>query len=74
MVKSKSLVMITALMLAGCAAPKPQPELNKLHNQVGKLNTEMRQLTQQASSLEQQNMLNSTSDQGPGYCQPPIQR
>ena len=64
MVKSKPLVLITALMLAGCAAPKQQPELNKLHNQVGKLNSEMRQLTQQASSLEQQNLLNSTSDQG----------
>lgn len=58
------LLLIAALMLAGCAAPKQQPELNKLHNQVGKLNAEMRQLTQQAASLEQQNMLNSTSDQG----------
>lgn len=62
--KKKPLLLVAALMLAGCAAPKQQPELNKLHNQVGKLNTEMQQLTQQAASLEQQNMLNSTLNQG----------
>lgn len=62
--KMKSVGLLVAVMLAGCAAPTQQPELNKLHNQVGQLNTEMRQLTTQAASLEQQNMLNSGSKRG----------
>ncbi|MDW8845877.1 DUF3251 domain-containing protein [Erwinia sp. MMLR14_017] len=63
-VKMKPLWVMVAVMLAGCTAPAQQPELNKLHNQVGKLNSEMRQLTTQAASLEQQNMLNSSSENG----------
>lgn len=60
----KPLILLAAILLASCASPEQQTELNKLHGKVGKLNNEMQQLTQQASSLEQQNMLNSTSNQG----------
>lgn len=51
-------VLSSVLLLAGCAAPK-SPAVNQLHNEVGKLNQEMRQLTSQATALEQQNQLNS---------------
>lgn len=60
----KPLILLAAVLLASCASPQQQTELNKLHGKVGKLNNEMKQLTEQASSLEQQNMLNSTSNQG----------
>ncbi len=53
-----------SLLLVSCASPQQQPEINRLNNQVGKLNTEMRQLTQQATALTRQNMLNSHSTQG----------
>lgn len=52
------------LLLAGCASTPPQPKLNQLHNEVGKLTQEMRQLTNQAAALEQQGNLNSGSAQG----------
>jgi len=50
-------MLAMVIMLAGCAAPK-QPAVNKLHNEVGQLNQELRQLTDQASVLEQQRLLN----------------
>jgi len=62
--EKKIVLLLAALLLAGCATPRQQSELNKLHNQVGKLNSEMRQLTQQASALTQQTRLNSNSTQG----------
>lgn len=52
------------LLLAGCASTPPQPKINQLHNEVGKLSQEMRQLTTQASALEKQGHLNSGSTQG----------
>lgn len=52
------------LLLAGCAATPPQPKISQLHNEVGKLSQEMRQLTNQASALERQGNLNSGSAQG----------
>lgn len=64
----KPLILLAAVLLASCASPQQQTELNKLHGKVGKLNNEMKQLTEQASSPEQQNMLNSTSNQGAGCC------
>ncbi|WP_158783335.1 DUF3251 domain-containing protein [Pantoea sp. BAV 3049] len=63
-VMRKPVLLVAALLLAGCATPSQQPELNKLHTQVGKLNGELRQLTQQATALTQQNMLNTNSTQG----------
>ncbi|WP_072133186.1 DUF3251 domain-containing protein [Winslowiella iniecta] len=51
-------MLAMVILLAGCAAPK-QPAVNKLHNEVGKLNQELRQLTDQASVLEQQRLLNN---------------
>lgn len=62
-IKRKNLLLITAL-LAGCASPSKQSDLNKLHKQVGQLNSEMHQLTRQATALTQQNMLNTHSTQG----------
>lgn len=61
---NNSLLLIAVLMLTDCAAPRQQLALKELHNQVGQLNAEMRQLTQHASSIEQQNRLNSGSEQG----------
>lgn len=59
------LLLITALLaLAGCSSTPSQPKLNQLHNEVGKLNKEMRQLTRQAGAVEQQGLLNSGSTQG----------
>lgn len=52
------------MLLAGCASTPPQPKLNQLHNEVGKLTQEMRQLTNQAAALEKQGNLNSGSAQG----------
>ncbi|QGU88690.1 DUF3251 domain-containing protein [Erwinia sorbitola] len=52
------------LLLAGCASTPPQPKLTQLHNEVGKLTQQMRQLTSQAAALEQQGNLNSGSTQG----------
>lgn len=52
------------LLLAGCASTPPQPKINQLHNEVGKLTQEMRKLTKQAAALEQQGNLNSGSAQG----------
>lgn len=52
------------LLLAGCAATPPQPKINQLHNEVGKLTQEMRKLTDQAAALEKQGNLNSGSAQG----------
>lgn len=52
------------LLLAGCASTPPQPKLNQLHNEVGKLTQQMRQLTNQAAALEKQGNLNSGSTQG----------
>lgn len=60
----KPVLLVAALLLAGCATPSQQPELTRLHNQVGKLNGEMRQLTQQATALTRQNRLNTNSTQG----------
>lgn len=60
----KLSLLSSLLVLAGCAATPPQPKLNQLHNEVGKLSQEMRQLTAQASALEQQGHLNSGSTQG----------
>ena len=54
----KAALLAMVIMLAGCAAPKP-PAVNQLHNEVGKLNQELRQLTDQASMLEQQRLLNN---------------
>lgn len=51
------------ILLAGCASPKP-PAVNKLHNEIGKLNQQMRQLTDEATAVEQQNQLNSSGAQG----------
>lgn len=51
-------MLTSVLLLAGCAAPE-KPAVNQLHNEVGKLNQEIRQLTTQATVLEQQNQLNS---------------
>ncbi|MCU5772036.1 DUF3251 domain-containing protein [Erwiniaceae bacterium BAC15a-03b] len=56
-------MLTSVLLLSGCAAPKP-PAVDKLHNEVGKLNQQMRQLTAQATVLEQQNQLNSGAPQG----------
>ncbi|WP_379890819.1 hypothetical protein [Erwinia mallotivora] len=39
-IKRINLLLITAL-LAGCASPSKQSDLNKLHKQVGQLNSEM---------------------------------
>ncbi|MEM6160561.1 DUF3251 domain-containing protein [Erwinia sp. P6884] len=61
---TKTLFFSLAALLAGCASPQNQPELNRLNNQVGKLNSEMRQLTRQATALEQQNSLNLNASQG----------
>ncbi|MFS2222432.1 DUF3251 domain-containing protein [Pantoea sp. B65] len=59
-----TLSMLTSLLLlTGCATPQPSA-VNKLHNEVGKLNQQMRQLTDQATVLEQQSQLNSGSAQG----------
>ncbi|QKJ86146.1 DUF3251 domain-containing protein [Paramixta manurensis] len=56
--------MFSTLLLAGCSsAPQPQA-VNHLHNEVNKLNQTMRQLTTQATVLEQQNQLNANSAQG----------
>lgn len=63
-VMRKPVLLVAALLLAGCATPSQQPELTRLHNQVGKLNGEMRQLTQQATALTRQNRLNTNSTQG----------
>lgn len=52
------------ILLTGCASTSPQPKINQLHNEVGKLTQEMRQLTHQAAALEQQGNLNSGSAQG----------
>lgn len=60
----KTLLLTLAALLAGCASSQNQPEMNRLTNQVGKLNTEMRQLTRQATALEQQSSLNLNSSQG----------
>ncbi|MBP2170123.1 outer membrane murein-binding lipoprotein Lpp [Erwinia toletana] len=56
-------MLSSMLLLAGCAAPEPTA-VNQLHNEVGKLNQQMRQLTDQATVLEQQNQLNSGAAQG----------
>ncbi|WP_437608784.1 DUF3251 domain-containing protein [Erwinia sp. V71] len=62
--KTAILSLMTAvLLLAGCASPKP-PAVNKLHNEIGKLNQQMRQLTDEATAVEQQNQLNSSGMQG----------
>jgi len=58
------LLVTAALLLAGCANPTQQPQLNILHHEVGKLNNQMQQLTAQASLLEQQNSLNGGAAQG----------
>ncbi|HBV39738.1 MAG TPA: hypothetical protein DEF05_08680 [Erwinia sp.] len=60
--KKATLLPLLAL-LASCASPQ-QPQIAKLHNEVGKLNNEMQQLTEQATALTRQNMLNSSSTQG----------
>lgn len=59
------LTLITSLLaLAGCSSTPTQPQISQLHNEVGKLNQEMRQLTRQAIALEQQGHLNGGSTQG----------
>lgn len=64
MVYRKLPLAACLILLAGCSSSPSQPKLHQLHNQVGKLNQEMRQLTTQASALEQQGLLNSGSAQG----------
>lgn len=59
----KALLLTLSAFLASCASPQ-RPEINHLNNQVVKLNTKMQQLTQQATVLTQQNMLNNNSTQG----------
>ncbi|PKH21321.1 hypothetical protein CIG19_16070 [Enterobacterales bacterium CwR94] len=58
------ILLPLSLALTGCAAPPPSSEVRQLHQQVGKLNKEMSQLTQQAAAVERQSMLNQTSTQG----------
>lgn len=60
------------ILLTGCASTSPQPKINQLHNEVGKLTQEMRQLTHQAAALEQQGNLNSGPAQGRGCCLRPV--
>lgn len=60
----KFALATSLIVLAGCSSSPSQPKLSQLHNQVGKLNQEMRQLTTQASALEQQGLLNGGSIQG----------
>ncbi|QDY41188.1 DUF3251 domain-containing protein [Candidatus Pantoea soli] len=50
--------------LSGCSAPPATPQVRALHQEVGQLNQQMRQLTRQASALEIQGQLNSQSAQG----------
>ncbi|MEJ4042854.1 DUF3251 domain-containing protein [Erwinia sp. SLM-02] len=60
----KLSLIASLLALAGCSSTPSQPKISQLHNEVGKLNKEMRQLTRQASALEQQGHLNSGAAQG----------
>ncbi|RAP72496.1 hypothetical protein ACZ87_00676 [Candidatus Erwinia dacicola] len=60
----KLSLVSSLLLLAGFAGTPPQPKINQLHNEVGKLSQEMRQLTNRTSSLERQGNLNSGSAQG----------
>ncbi|MFG1175643.1 DUF3251 domain-containing protein [Erwiniaceae bacterium CAU 1747] len=60
----KLSLLASLLTLAGCSSTPSQPKISELHNTVGKLNKEMRQLTRQASALEQQGHLNGGSAQG----------
>lgn len=60
----KLSLIASLLALAGCSSAPSQPKINQLHNEVGKLSKEMRQLTRQASALEQQGHLNSGAAQG----------
>ncbi len=60
----KLSLIASLLALAGCSSAPSQPKISQLHNEVGKLSKEMRQLTRQASALEQQGHLNSGAAQG----------
>lgn len=55
---------LSLLALSGCSSTPASPEVKQLHQEVSQLNQEMRQLTSQATALEQQNLLNSRSEQG----------
>lgn len=61
--RAKISLLTAAILLAGCTTSRP-PEVHKLHNEVGKLNQEVRQLTVQATALEMQNRLNTRASQG----------
>nr|WP_154325261.1 DUF3251 domain-containing protein [Pantoea sp. 201603H] len=59
------LSMLAAIiLLAGCASQPQQTKVNELHNEVSKLNQQMRKLVTQASALEQQGQLNANSARG----------
>lgn len=60
----KLSLIASLLALAGCTSAPSQPKISQLHNEVGKLSKEMRQLTRQAGALEQQGHLNSGAAQG----------
>lgn len=57
-------VALSLLVLSGCSSTPASPKVKQLHQEVSQLNQEMRQLTSQATALEQQNLLNSHSEQG----------
>ncbi|KQN63109.1 DUF3251 domain-containing protein [Erwinia sp. E602] len=57
-------LLASLLALAGCASKPAPSQLRELHREVGKLSQQMRQLTDQATALEQQGQLNGGSAQG----------
>ncbi|WP_343464959.1 DUF3251 domain-containing protein [Pantoea sp.] len=52
------------LLLSGCSATPPSPQVNALHQEVSQLNQQMRTLTHQATALEIQGQLNGQLNQG----------
>ncbi|MCX8957973.1 DUF3251 domain-containing protein [Erwinia psidii] len=63
-VRIRKNLLLSVALLAGCASPPQQVDMDKLHNQIGQLKSEMQQLTVQTTALHQQNMLNSNSTEG----------
>lgn len=60
----RTIVPLTMMLaLSACSSP-PQPAVAELHNEAGKLNQQVRQLTNQASAIERQSQLNLNSTSG----------
>ncbi|ACS86677.1 SadB/YajI family lipoprotein [Musicola paradisiaca] len=54
-------ILSTALLLAGCAQ---QPQAPQVQNELSQINQQLRDLTDRAAALEQQNTLNANSTTG----------